>query len=448
MDASVAKNQLGNHIKIPSKKLVLLFSILFMGLGHIIFLKQYIKGVLFAGLQIVFLVFSPMFYYMVHDFFTLGTPRPDLPVMQRPNSLFMMIDGIIAFAVILLFITAYVISVKSALRDYKELVRDGEFRSNAKFVSDLGGKSFSLVALAPSLVLLVVFVVVPIAFSFSVAFTNYSAPAHIPPNNVIDWVGFENFRTIFGGQHAWTASLMSVVSWTIIWAFLATTTTYFGGMIMATVLQDSKLKFKSAFRSIFILPYAVPAIISMLIWSLMLNGEFGVINNSLRALGLLDGTIPWLSHPLLARMMIVLLNLWAGFPYFMLLVTGTMTSISGEIFEAAKIDGADSFQLFRRITFPLVTYQTMPLIIMSFSFNINNFGAIYFLFQGQGPNLPDTVTTSARATDIMITWIFQLATNLNQFQIASALAVLIFIFLAPFAIFNFIRTKSFKEGDL
>ena len=436
------------EVRIPSKKQVLIASILFMGLGHIIFLRQYIKGILFAGLQILYLVFSPMFYYMIRDFITLGETNPDIHPLLRDNSLFMMIDGIIGFALIIMLIVAYVISVKSAMSDYKELVRDGEYKNNFRFLTDLLGKSFPLVSIMPAVVLLLFFVVIPLVFATAVAFTNYSSPAHIPPANTIDWVGFENFITMFGGDHAWTASLGAVVAWTLIWATLATTTTYFGGMLMAVVLKENDIKIAPVFRSIFILPYAVPAIITMLIWSSMLNGEFGVINNSLRALGLLDGTIPWLSNVILARVIIVVLNLWAGFPYFMLLVTGTMTSISSDIFEASKIDGANGYQTFRRITLPLVTYQTMPLIIMSFAFNINNFGAIYFLFQGQGPNLPDTVTTSARATDIMITWIFELATNLNQFHLASVLAVMIFVFLAPFAIFNFMRTKSYKEGDL
>ena len=436
------------QMRIPTRTQVLVSAILFMGLGHILFLRQYVKGALFAAIQIVYLVFSPMFYFMIHDLITLGTHQPELPMMYRDHSLVMLVDGILALALLAVLVTAYVISVKSALSDYQELARDGVYKSNKRFISDLTGKSFPMVALLPSLILLLFFVVIPLVFSAAIAFTNYSSPANIPPANTVDWVGFDNFIAMFGGDHAWTASLGSVVAWTLIWATLATGTTYFGGMLMAVVLKENKIVIAPFFRSIFILPYAVPAIITMLIWSNMLNGEFGVINNSLRALGLLDGTIPWLSHPILARAMAVLLNLWAGFPYFMLLVTGTMTSISSDIYEASKIDGANGIQIFRRITFPLVTYQTMPLIIMSFAFNINNFGAIFFLFQGSGPNLPDTVITSARATDIMITWIFNLTTNLQQHHMAAVLAVTIFVFLAPFAIFNFMRTKSYKEGEL
>ena len=132
------------------------------------------------------------------------------------------------------------------------------------------------------------------------------------------------------------------------------------------------------FRVIFILPYAVPAVVSMLVWRNLLNGTFGTVNRTLMALGLIENPIPWLGHPALAQFTCILVNLWAGFGYFMLLSMGTMTAVSQDIFEAAKIDGASRFQVLKSITLPLVMYQTMPLIIMSFTHNINNFGAIFF----------------------------------------------------------------------
>jgi arabinogalactan oligomer/maltooligosaccharide transport system permease protein len=131
----------------------------------------------------------------------------------------------------------------------------------------------------------------------------------------------------------------------------------------------------------------------------------------------------------------------------MLLVTGTLTAIPKDIYEASSIDGANKVQTFLKITLPLVLYQTMPLIIMSFTFNINNFGAIFFL-TGGGPVVSDSTTTSAAGTDILVTWIYKLTITLMDYKYASVLAVMIFIVLAPFAIFNFRRTKSFKEGRI
>ena len=142
-----------------------------------------------------------------------------------------------------------------------------------------------------------------------------------------------------------------------------------------------------------------------------------------------------------------MINLWAGFPYFMLLVTGSMSAISKDIYEAAQIDGAGRFQVFRRITLPIVLYQTAPLIIMSFTHNVNNFGAIFFL-TGGGPVVPDSTVTSAGGTDILVTWIYKLTVNLMQYHYASVLAVMIFVFLAPLAVVNLRRTRSFREGEL
>lgn len=297
--------------------------------------------------------------------------------------------------------------------------------------------------------LILFFVVVPLIFSASVAFTNYSVPGNIPPNNTVDWVGLDNFKTLFGGNATWTGALGRVAIWTLLWATAATVTCYAGGMFMAVIMHESKIKIAPIFRAIFILPYAVPAVVSMLVWQNLLNGSFGTINRTLIELGLMtqQTTIPWLSNATLAKFTVVLINLWAGFPYFMLLTMGSMTAISKETFEAARIDGASRPQVFRAITLPSVLYQTMPLIIMSFTHNINNFGAIFFL-TGGNPVVADSTTTSAKGTDIMVTWIYNLTINLQKYNYAAVLAVCIFVVLAPFAIFNFRRTKSYKEGEL
>jgi arabinogalactan oligomer/maltooligosaccharide transport system permease protein len=254
---------------------------------------------------------------------------------------------------------------------------------------------------------------------------------------------------MFGGNATWTSALGRVAVWTLVWGALATATCYFGGMLMAVILHESKLKIKPFFRTIFILPYAVPGVVSMLVWQNLLNGSFGTINRTLVQLGVLSSNnmIPWLSNANLAKFMCVLVNLWAGFPYFMLLVMGTMTAISTDVFEAARIDGASKYQIFKRITLPMVMYQTMPLIIMSFTHNINNFGAIFFL-TGGGPVVADSTATGAEGTDILVTWIYKLTVNLFKYNYASVLAIMIFLVLAPIAIFNFRRTKSYKEGEL
>lgn len=430
-----------------SRKKVMLTSVLFMGLGHIIYLKEYLKGAFYALIEILMLVCSPIIVNKLINLVTLGSPQLDVPVKMRDNSIFMLIDGVIILAILAIFVVAYIISIRSALASYDDYCVHGNFKSEKHIISNTVQKAFPIFGLAPSVGLVLFFVVVPLVFSACVAFTNYSAPNNIPPNNTVDWVGLANFKAMFGGSAAWSTGFGRVALWTVVWGAFATLTCYFGGMIMAVVLQQSKLKIAPVFRTIFILPYAVPAVVSMLVWANLLNGSFGIVNRTLIALGITSSAIPWLSNEWLAKFVCVLVNLWAGFPYFMLLITGSMTAISNDIYEAATIDGANQFQIFKRIILPLVLYQTTPLIIMSFTHNVNNFGAIFFLTTGY-PVVSDSTTTGAGGTDILVTWIYKLTVNLLKYNYAAVLAVVIFVVLAPFAIYNFRRTKSYKDGEL
>lgn len=420
-----------------SKDKLRLASVLFMGMGHILYLKQYVKGAAYALVEILFLFGIPTIIHKMSNMITLGYPQPDLPIKERSNSIFMLIDGILFLMIIALFVTIYVMSVKNAQEEYRQYCLWGTLKRK----TNMSGKTFPVVGLMPAVILVVFFVLTPLLFSACVAFTNYSSPEHIPPNNTVDWVGFKNFITLFGGDTAWTGAFGRVAVWTLIWAFASTILCFTAGLILAVVLKEAKIRFKPLFRTLFILPYAVPSVVSMLVWANLLNGSFGIVNRTLQQ------AIPWLSDPTLAKFTCVLINLWAGFPYYMLLVMGTMTSISDDVFEAARIDGATSSQIVQKITLPLVLYQTMPLLIMGFTSNINNFGAIYFLTQGM-PYVADSTTTNAGGTDILVTWIYNLTMEAQKYNYASVIAVLIFVFIAPFAIWNFRRTKAYKEGEL
>ncbi|MDN4476454.1 sugar ABC transporter permease [Demequina sp. SYSU T00192] len=426
----------------PSDGRVRGLALAFMGLAHLTVLDQRIKGALFALVEVAFIVTLPSLFHRIVGLVTLGSPHPELPTKDRDNSTFMMIDGVIAVAIIAVFVGVYVISVRSAMQDLRlgARYRPRSFRAQASAVAN---RSFPLIGLSPTVLLIAFFVVVPLVFSTLVAFTNYSSPEHVPPANTVDWVGFDNFVTMFGGDATWTSALTRVFVWTTVWAILAVATTYIGGMLLAIVLHEANIRFKPVYRAIFILPYAIPAVVSMLVWRNMLNGAFGAVNTLLMDIGLIDSPVPWLSDPWLAKFVVVMIALWAGFPYFMLLTMGAMTAIPADLQEAAQIDGASKWQRFRYITLPMVLYQTAPLIIMSLAMNFNNFGAIFFLTQG-GPNVADTTTTGAGGTDILVSWIYQLTVGLMKYNYGAVIAVMIFLVMAPFAIFNFRRTRAFK----
>lgn len=425
-----------------SKKQILLSSCIFMGLGHILYLKQYIKGILFALIEIVMLISSPKLLNMLKDMIEISRWYPQI----RPAT-FRLVDGILAVFIIAIFVVAYVVSIKSALSSYTDFCLEGRCKSNKESMQGAVGKAFPLFGLAPALILVVFFVIVPLVFSISVGFTNWSLPDHLTPGAPVNWVGIENYIDMFGGNSQWSSAFGRVAVWTVLWGFAATGTCYFGGMLLATVLYEVKLKITPVFRAILILPYAIPSILTVKVWQNMLNGSTGTINRTLRELNIISENIGWLTDATLVKFVCIAVNMWVGIPYFMLLITGQMTAISADIYEAATIDGANKFQIFKSITLPLVIYQTAPLIIMSFTHNINNFGAIYFLTGGD-PKVADTTITGAGATDLLVTWIYKLTMNELKYCKASVLAMLVFITMAPFAIWNFRNTKSYKEGEL
>lgn len=431
---------------LPSLKKVRLTSCAFMGLGHILYLKNYAMGLFYAAVEVLALINLPGMVKKIGGLITLGEQNLSLPVTQRDHSIFMMIDGILVLAVLLLIAVLYWVSVHSTVEEYKLVLRSGQLPGKERKHSQLIENLFFGVAMSPTLVLIVVFVLVPLIFSFLVAFTDYSSPNHLPPANTVNWVGLDNFKDLFGRDANFTTALIHTSIWTLVWGVLATLTCYFGGLIVAELVNNKHIKLAPIFRTLYILPYAVPANISMIVWRFMFNGSFGTINKTLAALGF-NANINWLGDVSLARIVCIIVNLWAGFPYFMLLALGTITSISPDIFEAATIDGCDGFKRFWKITLPLVLRQNTPLIIMGLCKNLNNFGAIFFL-TGGNPTTSYSTATSAKGTDILVTWIYSLTIDLLKYNYASALAVLVFLVLAPFAIFNFVNTKSFKEGEL
>lgn len=436
-------------------------SCIFMGLGQILYLRQYIRGaLLFLFELIMILCCTPVFNFIIpislKGIITLGSPKPEgTPIKLLDHSIFMMIEGLFTIIILAIFIFIYVSQVKSAKKNAEEIVKRGKYFSFKETKNHIATQAFPVIGISPALLMIAIFTLIPLMFSALIAFTNYSSPDHIPPKNLVDWVGIENFKTMFsknlGGN--WPKAFGRVAIWTIVWAFLSTFTCFFVGFMFAVILRDKRIKFPKFFRTIFILPYAIPQMLSLFVWANLLNGTFGPINRTLQYLHIITQNIPWLSNPTLAKLTLVLVNIWIGFPYSMILTTSSMTAISQAQYEAAEIDGASKWQQFRHITLPLVMYQLKPTLIMQFAGNINNFGAVFFLTSG-GPNLMLgaenlTISTQAGATDLLISWIYKLTMNTpNQYHLASVLSILVFIVLVPFALYNFTHTKAFKDGEL
>ncbi|WP_408634795.1 carbohydrate ABC transporter permease [Paenibacillus zanthoxyli] len=280
----------------------------------------------------------------------------------------------------------------------------------------------------------------PILFMILIAFTDFTRE-NMPPKSLIDWQGFKAFEDIFRIK-AWRHTFFSVTLWTFVWAFLATITGYFGGFAVALLVQQKDIRLRSLWRTIFILPFAIPMFVSTLILRNIFNGQFGPVNQYLSLIGI--ERIPWLSDPMWAKLTLILANFWLSFPVSMLMIIGILATIPKDMYEAADIDGASGFQKVRLITFPMVMFSMAPLIIMQFAANINNFNIVYLLTDGKPVN---GNFQFAGHTDILITWLFKLSMDQGQYNLASVIGIFIFIVLSVFAIWNVRNTKAFKEEE-
>jgi len=259
-------------------------------------------------------------------------------------------------------------------------------------------------------------------------------------------VGLANFQTIFTDVQL-RAPLVKVITWTFVFAFLTVLTTFILGLLIAFLFNHEKLRGKKLYRAVMILPYAFPGFLSAYVWVGLLNRENGFINTVI--LGQTpgnEGNFPWLLEENPARLAVLLVNLWLGFPYMFLITTGALQSIPSELNEAAEIDGASAWQNFRLIKLPLLLISIAPLLISSFAYNFNNFSIIYLLTKG-GPNDSGVTDYDVGGTDILITFVYKIAfsgTGQN-YGLASAFSILIFFVIATISLISFRRTKAFEE---
>jgi arabinogalactan oligomer/maltooligosaccharide transport system permease protein len=253
-------------------------------------------------------------------------------------------------------------------------------------------------------------------------------------------VGLDNFvRAV--SEPSIRGPLVYVTAWTIAFAVLSVGLTFGMGLLMALIFNDPTMRGRIAYRIVMVLPYAFPAFLGAMVWSGMLSQSFGFINQVL--LG--GASIPWLTDPILAKVAVLLVNLWLGFPYMFLVATGALQAIPGEVREAARMDGTSRWQMLRHIEVPLLLVSLAPILISSFAFNFNNFNVIY-LVTGGGPR--DTgAGIPVGHTDILISLVYKVAfTGQNRdYGLASAFSIIIFIVVAGISIISFRRTKSLEE---
>ena len=232
---------------------------------------------------------------------------------------------------------------------------------------------------------------------------------------------------------------LRVFTWTFAFAASVVLFSFALGLFLAITLDKKGMRLQRLYRSLLVIPFAVPGFLLLLVWQGLLNDDFGVVNR-----GILHASVPWLFDPTWAKVSVILVSTWLTFPYFFLVSLGALQSIPGELIEAAKVDGAGAWQQFRKVTLPLLLVAVAPLLIASFAFNFNNFNNIYLL-TGGGPATDQPI---AGATDILISYTWKLAFAAGKgadYGLASAVAVVIFFIVAGISTLGFMRTKALEN---
>lgn len=426
-------------------------SFLVFGAGNF-FRGQIVKGVLFLLIEIGFI------YYMAiagiqafQGFFTLGTveqgwaydEKKGIEVMVAgDNSMLMLLYGIVSIIAIACFLVIWRMNLKSAYELQKITAAGGKaptFRDEINMLSD---KKAHITLLFLPVIGICVFTILPLIYMILVAFTNYDS-THQPPGRLFGWVGLQNFVTLLKTDSPLGASFWPILEWTIVWAIIATVTCFFAGIVLALWINSKIVKGKTFWRTMFVFSVAVPQFVSLLVMKTMLQPE-GALNVHLRNIGLIEGSLPFLTNATWARATVIVINLWLGAPYTMLISTGILMNIPGELYEAAQIDGANGVTMFRKITFPYIIFVMSPYLITQFIGNVNNFNVIYLLTAG-GPSTLDYY--QAGKTDLLVTWLYKLTTGSKDYSFASVIGILVFMISAAVSLLTYRKTPSYNNEE-
>ncbi len=427
--------------------------------GHFIH-RQYAKGVLYFLVQSCFSLFMgfgglrALLQLFSGD---LGVRESgeiwneQLQIFEKvrgDNSFLILLYGVAAILVVAAYFCIWYQGVKSCY-EADLCLRAGKALPTAKeSFQTLINRQFHIPLLIPPMLGLLIFTVLPLVFMVLIAFTNYDY-GHMPPGKLFDWVGLANFKALFslsGGSSSFALVFLRVLLWTLVWALLATFTNYFLGILLALAIGRKGIRGKVFFRTVFVLSIAVPQFVSLLLMQKILDGD-GILNK------VLGTNILWLAdqrnYSILPRAMILLVNIWVGVPYTLLMATGILGNIPADYFEAAKIDGASPVKAFVHVTLPYMLQVTTPYLITQFVTNVNNFNVIWLL-TGGGPvdNVYYGGGTQAQSTDLLVTWLYRLTTDKNpKYNVAAVIGIIIFVICAAASLLVYGRSSSAKSEE-
>ncbi len=440
-------------------------SVVIMGAGN--FLRgQIVKGLAFLAAEAGFIFY--MWYmglYYLSMLPSLGIEEPgekydevyDTYVQSYgDNSFQILLYGVLTIIVIAAIVVIWRLNLKSAFKA-QQMQKEG--KKLPKFKDDLHSlidEKFYKTLLALPLTGIILFTVLPLIFMILVAFTNYDGTHDGYFTQLFHWQGWANFKTLFAvdvepipGTLNYKQIFFRILGWTVIWAFFATFTNYFLGIIVALMINKKGIKFKKLWRTILVLTIAIPQFISLLYVSKMFD-KSGLINGFLVKSGLIQTAFDFWGKKTAARILVIVINIWIGIPYLMLISTGILMNIPADLYESARIDGATPFQQFIKITMPYMLFITGPYLLTSFTGNMNNFNVIFLLSGGGPTNAPASAAAgSVGYTDLLITWLFKITTGTDsKYYLASVIGILIFVVVSVITliVYNLLPSNR-NEGD-
>ncbi len=436
-------------------------SFLVMGTGNMAH-GQWLRGLLFLLFEVVFIVYMITGgSYWLSMLPSLGKQGPTMeydPIYDievptyHDNSFKILLYGILTIFFIIALIYTWRVNIKQN-KLITQILRSGKkIKSSRDDLRSLVDDQFHKTLLALPLTGILLFTVLPIFFMILVAFTNYSGTNNGYTNNLFTWVGLTNFNTLLsweaaGGQ-SYAATFGEVLVWTLIWAFFATFTNYFLGMLVAMLINKKGIKLKKLWRTVLVMTIAVPQFISLLYVSKMF-AKNGLINNFLLSLGWIQQALPFWEDPTWARITVIIINIWIGIPYLMLITTGILMNIPQDLYESSRIDGANAWQQYSKITLPYMLFVTGPYLLTSFTGNMNNFNVIYLLTGGAPTNAAaSSAAGSVGYTDLLITWLFKITTGAEaQYYMASVIGIMVFVVVALISLVVYRCLPSIKNEE-
>jgi len=421
-----------------------------MGFGNLA-RGQILRGVLFLLFEVAFGVYmGTVGVYYIKDLGTLGTVeriigRGGKIVEFGQNSFDILLYGILTLIFIVALAITWYMNVKQNKIAQEILATGKPLKSGKQDLNSLIDDQFHKTLLALPLLGILIFTVLPVFFMILIAFTNYDA-GHYPPNKLFTWVGGNNFGELFSsGGSGFGSAFGQILLWTLIWAFFATFTNYFLGMIVAMIINKKGIKLKKLWRTILVISIAIPQFISLMYVGRMFEAD-GLINSLFQSWGWITEPLRFWTDPMWARITVIIINIWVGIPYLMLITSGILMNIPADLYESAKIDGASPVKMYMKITLPYMLFVTGPYLLTSFIGNMNNFNVI-FLLSGGNPTNGDLYNGTAGSTDLLITWLYKLTVNNQDYKLASVIGIMVFIVVAVISVIIYNAIPSMKNEE-